>query len=65
MCSLDTVTFDQQKMLLTEMWQNHEYLQVGDHIRTADWTPSMMMQFASYFCRYLGVKQLELLYKFV
>lgn len=47
------------------MWQDHEYLQVGEHIKNAGWTARESMEFATYFCKYLGTKQLEILHKFI
>jgi hypothetical protein len=50
---------------LTEMWQDHHYLEVGNYIKTVGWTPRETAEFCAYFCKYLGTKQLELLYKFI
>ena len=57
--------FMYEKAMLTEWWQDNKYLQVGEHIKHAGWTPREMLDFASYFCRYLGTKQLEILHKFI
>ena len=65
MYSLDQDSFIAQKIMLTEMWQDHEYLQVGEHIKHAGWTTRETVDFAAYFCKYLGTKQLEILYKFI
>lgn len=50
---------------LTEKWQDHQYLEVGGYIKHAGWTPRETAEFCAYFCKYLGTKQLELLYKFI
>ena len=50
---------------LTEMWQDHQYLEVGGYIKHAGWTPRETAEFCAYFCKYLGTKQLEILYKFI
>ena len=50
---------------LTEMWQDHKYLQVGKYIRDAGWTPREVLEFADYFCKYLGTTQLAVLSKFL
>lgn len=50
---------------LTEMWQDHMYLEVGQYIRQAKWTSRKTTKFCAYFCKYLGTKQLEVLYKFI
>ena len=47
------------------MWQDHEYLQVGEFIKSVGWTASETVDFAAYFCKYLGTKQLEILHKFI
>ena len=54
-----------EKLMLTEWWQDNKYLQVGEHIKHAGWTPREMLDFASYFCKYMGTKQLEILHKFI
>lgn len=65
MYSLKAADFSEQKITLTEMWQDHRYLQVGEHIKNAGWTAREFMEFATYFCKYLGTKQLEILHKFI
>ena len=54
-------SFDKQKIMLTEMWQDCKYLQAGEYIKQAGWTPQETLQFAAYFSKYLGTKQLEIL----
>lgn len=58
------VTSDQY-LMLTEMWQNSQYNQVGSYIRQSGWLPREMAEFCAYFCKYLGTSQLEILYKFI
>jgi hypothetical protein len=50
---------------LTEMWQNGDYFEVGEVINNEDWTTSEVAEFCAYFAKYLGVNQLNLLYKFL
>ena len=50
---------------LTDMWQDHEYLQVGNIINQENWPPAKVAEFAAYICKYLGTTQLEILYKFL
>ncbi|MDB4464621.1 hypothetical protein N9033_00955 [bacterium] len=50
---------------LTEMWQDHKYLQVGSYIKTSGWTPREVLEFANYFRKYLGTDQLSILSKFL
>ena len=50
---------------LTEMWQESLYLEVGHYIKTSGWTPREVAEFCAYFCKYVGTKQLEILYKFI
>jgi len=50
---------------LTEMWQDGYYNEVGGIISGEAWSPSRVAEFCSYFCRHLGVTQLNTLYKFL
>ena len=50
---------------LTELWQDGDFNKVGSIITSENWTPRMVSEFCSYFCKYLGINQLELLHKFL
>lgn len=50
---------------LTEMWQDHMYYEVGKTIQSEQWPPRRVAEFCTYFARYIGLKQLETLYKFI
>jgi hypothetical protein len=50
---------------LTEMWQNGDYLDVAKTIKTEDWGNATLAEFCSYFVKYLGIRELNLLYKFL
>lgn len=50
---------------LTELWQDGHYTEVGDIIRRERWFPSRVAEFCSYFNKYLGSTQLNILYKFL
>ena len=50
---------------LTEMWQDGKYIDVADVIFTEDWDNERITKFCAYFVKYLGTKELELLYKFM
>ena len=52
-------------ILLTERWQQHDYLLVGQTINDEHWPPARVAQFCAYMCKYLGTEQLKLLYKFL
>lgn len=52
-------------IVLTELWQQHDYLLVGQTINQEKWSPARVAKFCTYMCRYLGVDQLNLLYKFL
>jgi len=50
---------------LTELWQNGNYDQVGSIINVESWSPARVAEFCSYVAKYLGLTQLEVLYKFL
>lgn len=50
---------------LTEMWQDHKYLKVGDIIKRERWDHQRVAHFCAYFSKYLGTTQLNILYKFI
>jgi hypothetical protein len=47
------------------MWQDCKFIEVGKCINEAGWLPAETAEFCAYFCKYLGTKQLETLYKFI
>lgn len=50
---------------LTELWQDGDFNEVGAIITSENWNPRRVSEFCSYFCKYLGTTQLELLHKFL
>ena len=50
---------------LTELWQDGLYNKVGEIINKENWKPAEVAEFCNYINKYLGVNQLELLYKFL
>ena len=52
-------------IVLTELWQDGKYLEVGDIINKENWPYSRLAEFCAYFCRFLGTDQLQILYKFL
>lgn len=50
---------------LTDLWYKGEYLEVGRIINAEHWPPSRVAEFSLYFVKYLGVKEFELLHKFL
>lgn len=50
---------------LTDMWQDGLYLEVGKVILNEDWNNARLAEFCAYFSKYMGVKQLDLLHKFL
>ena len=50
---------------LTELWQDGEYYEVGAVINNEEWPPSRVAEFSAYVAKYLGLTQLEVLYKFL
>ena len=51
--------------VLTELWQDHLYNDVGQIINQEKWSPDRVAEFCAYFCKYLGTSQLGILYKFL
>jgi len=47
------------------MWQDAQYNEVGRCINTSSWSSRETAEFCAYFCKYLGINQLNLLYKFI
>jgi coproporphyrinogen III oxidase-like Fe-S oxidoreductase len=50
---------------LTELWSDGNYTEVGNIISQENWSASRIVEFCSYFCKYCGFKELELLNKFI
>ena len=50
---------------LTELWQDGEYNKVGEVINKEKWNPARVAEFSAYMCKYLGITQFNLLYKFL
>ena len=50
---------------VTEMWQDGDYNEVGDLIKNERWSSSRVAEFCAYFSRYIGTRQLDILYKFL
>lgn len=52
-------------IVLTDLWSNGKYTEVGDIIRAEDWKAARIAEFCLYFVKYLGLREFELLYKFL
>jgi len=52
-------------IVLTDLWSNGKYIEVGDIIRAENWQPSRIAEFCFYFAKHLGLREFELLYKFL
>lgn len=50
---------------LTDMWNQGEFLRVGETINDEKWCASRVAEFCAYFFRYNGQNQLDILYKFL
>lgn len=50
---------------LTDLWNDGEYLQVGDVIRDEEWSASRVAEFCAYFAKYVGVTDLSTLHRFI
>lgn len=52
-------------IVLTDLWSNGKYNEVGDIIRAENWQPSRVAEFCFYFSKHLGLREFELLHKFL
>ena len=50
---------------LIDMWHDHMYYDIGKTIQDEQWPSCKVAEFCAYFARYVGLKQLETLYKFI
>lgn len=50
---------------LTELWSDCRFIEVGNRINSEQWAPKRVAEFCAYFCKYMGTRQLEILYKFI
>lgn len=50
---------------LTELWRDGHYSEVGHIINSERWTSSQLAEFCSYFAKYIGLNDLEVLHKFL
>ena len=50
---------------LTELWQDGEYVKVGNIINDENWPSSRVAEFCAYIAKYLGTQQLDIFYKFL
>tara|TARA_R110001592_G_scaffold130031_4_gene343020 strand:- start:4493 stop:4723 length:231 start_codon:yes stop_codon:yes gene_type:complete len=50
---------------LTDLWNEGEYSSVGRIIAEESWASARVAEFCAYFTKYLGVNQLNILYKFL
>jgi hypothetical protein len=52
-------------IVLTDLWQDGFFSEVGDIISSEKWTQSRTAEFCLYFSKYLGLREFEVLYKFL
>ena len=50
---------------LTDLWNNGQYLEVGDIIRSEKWSASRVAEFCAYFVKYVGLSDLNTLHRFI
>lgn len=50
---------------LTDLWNDGEYAEVGHIMKEESWNPSEVAKFCAYFAKYCGVKELNVLHKFL
>ena len=47
------------------MWHNQDYIGIGQTMSNENWTPSQVAEFCVYFAKYVGLNDLNILYKFL
>jgi hypothetical protein len=52
-------------MMMTEMWRDHKYLQIGETIKNERWSAERIVEFCGYFSKHVGATSLQQLYKFI
>lgn len=52
-------------IILTEMWHDHKYQEIGKLLHHEDWPRSRMVEFCSYFAKHVGLDDLKVLHLFV
>lgn len=50
---------------LTDLWHQGKYLEVGEIINEENWSPVRVAEFCLYFVKYMGLREFELLHKFL
>jgi|TARA_R110002153_G_scaffold5754_8_gene26674 hypothetical protein len=50
---------------LTDLWSDGEYNELGHIMQDESWTNSQIAEFCAYFAKYMGLNQLQILYKFL
>ena len=50
---------------LTEMWQDGKYFEVTETIWDEDWDAARVVQFCTYFAKYMGTKELNVLSRLI
>ena len=52
-------------IVLTDLWHECEYNEIGKIITGENWSPSRVAEFCAYFMKYVGTEPLKVLYKFL
>ena len=50
---------------LTDLWSEGEYAELGHIMQEEQWSMSEVAKFCAYFAKYMGLNQLNILYKFL
>ena len=50
---------------LTDLWSDGEYNELGYIMKDESWTNAEIAEFCAYFAKYMGLNQLQILYKFL
>ena len=50
---------------LTDLWSDGRYTELGNIMQEEQWSAGEVAKFCAYFAKYMGVNQLNILYKFM
>lgn len=52
-------------IVLTEMWRDNQYEEIGKLLERENWPRSRLVQFCGYFAKHVGIDELKVLHLFV
>lgn len=65
MCSKQPESDKTDFIVLTELWNDHQYEEISRIIEAEDWPRNRLVHFCSYFAKHIGVRELSVLHLFI